>query len=337
MKPPLIFKGDVDFVYASGVVRGLENYILTRGDYQKIMDSEVGQLPTVLSEVGYGGGEHDPESAFDLATEHLLALAEKLAGTTQIPEILRTGYDFQNASAYLKWRWFIRDEERGEFEQFLPWGKYDSAQLVDEIERLFAGERSRLPESLQAGILRARELADSYHTPLAVDVALDGAYHRYVRESLPEGEYFDRWFAVFADWLNVKSFLRVVALGVNHKLFWEGFVEGGDIPRSKFKQAAEMDKESIPTVFSYTEYGSKLADVVRDSLTGKFAPLDVYFRTQLMNLYRYTRYCIYGIELVWAYIMTRREEIDTLRVIVRAKMANLPVELIREVISVVLE
>ncbi len=334
MKAPLIFKGDTRFVYASGVVRGLENYLLTRADYQKVMDAAPEQLGTVLGEIGYGGGEHNPEHALDLATEQLLSIVDKLSGNSRIGRTLRLSYDFRNAAAYLKYLWFSGE---GEFKSFLPWGTLEPDALRSKIEDILNEQSADIEPTLAGAVEQARHLKDAYKTPLAVDIAFDRAYYRYAARNLPEGEYFSRWMAVMSDWANLKSFVRVINFGLNRKLFWETFAEGGDIPAGKFREAADLDAESIPAVFVHTEYGSRLSDVIKTALGGEMSGLDLFFRAKLMELYRYTRYCIFGPELLWAYAMTKQEEINTLRVILRAKGAKLPFEMIREVISVVLE
>ena len=335
MKAPLIFKGDARFVYASGVVRGLENFLLTRADYQKVMDAEVHQLGTVLGEIGYGGGEHDPEHALDLATEQLLALMDKLGRGSEIPQILRRGFDFRNAAAYLKWRWFGTKDEK--FDAYLGWGEFEPAALVEEIEKALAGEKHALPPYLARGVEQSRELVDKYSSPIAVDVALDGAYFDYLRAALPKGEYFARYLALLADWQNLRGFVRGVNLKLNQRLVREGFLPGGDIPQDRLDEAFELEREAIPGAFAHTEYGSGLNDVLKEALSGNLGALDVFFRAKLIDLYRYTRYCLFGPELLWAYAQTKLEEINTLRTILRAKAARLPMDLIKEVISVVLE
>ncbi len=332
MKPPLIFKGDPDYAYASGVVRGLEPYILTKADYQKILDADENQLGLVLSELGYGGGEHNPEHALDIATDLLFATIDKLSKHKKFTDLLKLRYDFHKSSVVFKARILGR-----EVPPLVPWGTIPTDELVAGINAFVEGGEAKLPKPIIDGLALGKKLFAAYNAVLAIDIALDKTFITHARSVLPKGEYFSRWFALYSDWLNTKSFVRIVRSGVPTKLFWEIFCDGGDIGRAVFARALEGENEQIPQAFANTEYGKRLVDVLRLVWRGKLVALDAFFSAKMRELFRYTRYCPYGLEIVWAYACMRLEEISTLRTILRAKKAQLPRETLKEVISVALE
>lgn len=332
MKQPLIFKGDDDYVYASGVVRGLEPYILKKADYQKLMDTENRQIRVVLSEFGYGGGERNPEHALDSATERLFKQINKLAPEDEFIHALQLRYDFQNAAIILKARLFEKEPP-----QLIQWGTIPHDEIIRQIDFLLSGEKSDLPEILANGILKAKNSFSLYNSAMIMDMALDSFFAAYLRGIFPVNEYFSRWMAIYADWLNTKAVVRTLRAEIPVKPILDMLIPGGDIGDEKFIAAAEAEMEHIRTIFSSTEYGRELSDAIAAAMKTNSAALDLFFRTRLIAIYRYTQYCSYGEELIWAYALVQLEEIGALRTILRAKAANIPMDAVKEVISIVME
>ena len=332
MKPPLIFKGDARYTYASGVIRGLELYLLTKSDYQKIIDADINQLTTVLSELGYGGGEHHPEHALDIATDNLFALIDKLSQDRIFTDAIKLRYDFQKAGVILKSRFFEKPLPE------LPlWGMLPDDELISGVESILNGEKSNLPDVLVDGILSARKTFSTYNSSNAIEIALDSEYCKHLQSVIPEGEFFQRWMRIYADWLNVKAFVRISLADMQMKVFREFFVECGDIPGKKFAEAEELGAEHFSSVFSNTEYGKELSDALKKAVDKNLSAIDTLFRIKLISLYKYTKYCPYGLELLWSYSLLKMEEIGVLRTILRTKLADIPIDFAREVISIVVE
>ncbi|MCD6595079.1 V-type ATPase subunit [bacterium] len=332
MKTPLLFKGDTKYAYASGVIRGFENYLLNRADYQKVFDADVNQIGTVLTEIGYGGSEQNPEHALDTATEQLFTDIQTLSKDKKFTDTLPLKFDFANTRTYLKSHFLD-----AEIPELLRWGTIPPDILTRQIEFLLNGEKSELPQCLKDAISAAEQSFLQFHSSVAIDSTVDREYIKYFGSILPDSEFFRRWFAIYTDWVNIKSFVRIIRSKLPHKLFGEIYIDCGDIPAEKFTNSVELDIESIPSTFSNTEYGSRLPDVMRLAFSGKLAPLDIFFRLKLIESNRYTKFCSYGPELLWAYAQIKLEEIGSLRTILRAKSAKLSFDAIKEVISVVLE
>ncbi len=332
MKPPLIFKTDADYTYASGVIRGLENYILKRNDFQKLWDADASQTSSVLAELGYGGGEHDAEHALDVGIEILLKTIDKLVKNPELADVLRYKYDFSNISAYLKAH-FAGEVPR----TFVQWGKFAPEKLFKLIEAQLLGEKTELPPLFVDGINRAKRYYNTYRTSAAVDAALDATLLLHNRRVLPIGDFFERYFAVLADWANVLSFIRTVRANFSVPMFWESYVHGGDIEMRVFTQAFTADAENAHNAFAFTEYGKTLQEAIRNALAGEGELLDTIFRRARKKLFDATRYCSFGPELIVGYAGAKLDEIAILRVILRAKAAKMQYESIREVISYVVE
>ncbi len=332
MKSPLIFKGDSRYTYASGVVRGLEPYLLTKSDYQKVIDAELNQLSIVLSELGYGGGEHTPEHALDIAIDNLFSQIGNLSQDKNFTDTIELRYDFQKASVILKSHFF--DEP---LPSLVPWGNFPADTMISSINAILGGEKSEISKVLNEAVSSAKEMFAAYDSPIAIDIALDRDYCEHIRSVLPDSEFFSRWMAIYTDWLNIKAFARIIAAKLPVKMLWDMFVEGGDIPLKKFADAEEGGIEHIQSAFAITEYGRKLSDALKSAINGDLSAVDTMFRMELISLYRYTRYCSYGLELLWAYSFLKLEEIGVLRTILRTKLAKIPAEYVKEVISVVVE
>ncbi len=333
MKSPLLFTGKTDYAYASGVIRGLENYLLGRSEYQKLIDSDPDSIDNVLAEFGYSSSEKDPEIALNLATEKLFETIDKLSKGDKIADIWKVRADFSKISAIVKS--ILLDTEPPEL---VTWGFFNSEKLSREIYYHFDPEKKcSLPVHYIKTIERAQSNFKSHKTTLSVDIAVDSSFSDYVSTIVPASEYFKRFWSFYVDWWNVKAFVRIRKAKLSSSLFYDTFNVSGDIPLSIFTDAMESDNERLSTHFMHTEYGKSLQDVIKQAFEGMLIPLDNYFRGKLLAHYKYTRYCLYGLELLLAYESIKLEEIAILRTIVRAKKARLPVNKLKEVINFALE
>ncbi len=328
-----LFKTDERYTYSTGVLRGLEPYLLKRADYQKVLDAELDELASLLSSLGYGGGEINIEHALDLAIERLFSLTDSLSRDRTVTDTLRLRYDFLNAGAILKAKLFGGNLES----EFISFGKIPKDALLKGIDAIWDREKPDLPEILMQSISAARKSASIFNTILEIDAAMDRSFLMYLKEIFQKSEFFERLWKVNADFLNIKILVRVIKTEFLRKMFWEFFIPGGTIPRESFKSALEADRGNVHIEFRNSEYGIKLSDSIKQAIGGKSNIIDNFFKSKLLELYRYTRYCPYGIEVLWAYANMVLEEIGILRTIVRSKRAGVSKDKIMEVISFAME
>ena len=297
-----------------------------------MLEVDYDQIPSILSELDYSGGEKEPEHALDNSITRLLILIDRLSKHKEFTDTLKLRFDFQKAATILKATFFNQP-----IPSLTEWGTIPNTELMQGIGSILENGKCNLHKAIADGIILAKEFWGIYDSALAIDIALDKTFAEYLHSVLPKTEYFNRWIAVYTDWLNMKSFVRICKTKIPHKMFWELFAQGGDIPRRLFTDALQSEDENAIAKFTFTEYGKKLIDVLKLSMEQKPATVDIFFRAQLISLYRFTKYCPYGLEILWAFAMTKLEEIGALRTIVRAKSAKIPMEAVKEVISVVME
>lgn len=333
MRSIFLFKTDERYTYSTGVLRGLEPYLLKKADYQKVLDSELDELAGLLSDLGYGGSEMKIEHAFDVATEKLFALTDNLSRDKTITDTLHLRYDFLNSAAILKARLF----DGGTVAEFIPFGKIPKDKLMKGIDAICEGEKPDLPDILTESISSAKRFASAINMALAIDAAMDKSFLMYNRQVFPKSEFFERLWQINADFLNMKIFIRLAKMESLKKMFWQFFIPDGTIPKELFKSALETELCNIHNEFRNTEYGIKLSDAVKQAIGGKSNIIDNFFKSRLLALYKYTRYCPYGIEVLWAYANMVLEEIGALRTIVRSRKAGVPKDKIMEVISFAME
>lgn len=325
MKSPILFKDDIRYAYASGVIRGLENYLLKRTDFNKLIDSPNSQIASVLSELGYGGGEVEPEHVLDNAIKFLFAEIDRITLHSELTRICQLRFDLLNFSSALKAQLYDVKQSA-----FIPWGRHSYSEINSAVADAISNTKVQLEPFLATALEKALKLHKEFLNIIVIDLAMDKTFGDFVSKKLPKSEFFSRWYSIMADWMNTKNFVRIVLAEIPQKLFWAVIWETGDLPAETFIKSWE-NPESVHTIFVQTEYGKSLGDVMVKSMKGELYSIDNYFNSLMMELYRYTRFCPYGLEVVWAYLCVKLEEISILRKIVRGKLAGIDSHRIREV------
>lgn len=329
MKSPIFFKGDAKYAYSSGVVRGLESYLLTKADFNKLIDAPTAQMGAILSEFGYGGGEVEPEHVLDNAIKFLFDEINRITLRNEFTQIWQLRFDLLNFASALKSQLY----DIGKF-TFIPWGKHTYSEVSSAVSDVVSNTKTNLDPFLGSALENALRLHKEFLNTVVIDLAIDKAFGGFVLEKIPKGDFFSRWYSLMADWMNTKNFVRISLAGIPQKLFWAVLWKPGSLYEGVFASLWE-NSESASVVLVRTDYGKQLGENVAKSMKGELYLIDNYFNSLLKELYRYTRFCPYGLEVVWAYLCVKLEEISILRKIVRSKLAGISPQQIREVVFAV--
>lgn len=324
---PLIISGDKEYAYATGLVRGKWAKRLGRSEFQRLIETAPDEINKTLSELGFTGADKDPERALRDEWEQTISLVESVSRDPEITDLFRLFIDFTNAAMVLKSELFNFDPKLF----YIDVGKTD----LESLQKVASGEghHKSVPPRVREAMLTAKALYKSIQIPLVIDVAADSYFLTVMANVLQNSkriflrEFASRWL----DSNNLTSYLRIRKSGISLEHFKRFFVDGGHLTRKYFREFENLELDSIPSRLVYSVYGKPLADAVtRLVRKDDFEPLSTYFKGMLESFLRQNIYISFGVEVVFAYAMLKKSELEAVGAIVRMKKALIDKETIHQ-------
>lgn len=308
-------KHEQNYVFASARVHALENGLLARDKFERLLDApdETG-IRKMLSEFGYGKGSEA------LPTEEFLE-AELLRAYTDVSDMLpgnpvframRIPYDNQNLKLAIKC------ERRTEFsypELATPLSVLPPEQIEKAVS---ARDFSVFPEKMAEAAPAAIEAYDKTGDPQQIDLILDAACFADMKAAADKSgsEEFVRYLAIRADSVNLLSAARILAMGRGTAFMADAFVPGGTLPLSFFS-VLDDGETAFAEAAAKTAYGTAFSsgEMSFSALSGK---LDAVMWSLLDRI----RMSAFGAGAAIGYLAQKEKEIRNLRVILAAKQAG---------------
>jgi V/A-type H+-transporting ATPase subunit C len=323
-RPEIDFPDDTRYAYAVGRIRALENRLLTRSDFARLLDAgDIDQTLRSLSEMGYpvpeGAATYEPVLTAENGAA--LQLLERLSEDGELIELFRRRYDFHNLKVLLKAKHSGQDLA----EAIMDLGSVPSGDLSEAVR---AGEPDRLPEPLAQAMRAAEERYAESQRP--GDLGVQYADLSRVLKGM-NNRFLNSWLAWEVDLLNIRSFLRFKWLEEDMKTFPDIILPGGSLGWDFFRVIREEPLDSLAQVFGRTPYGRVVADGIAQLKARKsFAPLERGCDDLMMELLKTSRQTSFGVEPVVAYVLLKELEIRSVRAVLVGKLNGLPREKIKE-------
>lgn len=319
-----ILTGDKSYAYQSGQIRGLESYLLTKGDYLKLLEMEFEETAQYLEEFGYDiENISEFNKILNANINETLSLADDLIKEEQFKEIFAVRYDFLNLGLCIKNH--IGDHE---CEYYLPGGNKNPLDFKRALE---ASELNRLDDLFQEAAETALLRYEGSNDPSIVDNTIEFVYMQYVQENIATNYLVEEYWKMRFDFLNLETFMRVKLFNDGNEKFWELFLEGGYLNRRWFKELMQDDLEAIPQAIKPTMYGKSLGESVNTIIEEKrFQPFLNRKDGVLIDELKKAKHSPFGLEVVFAYIMIKLGEISNIRMILKCKKAYLKKDQIKK-------
>ncbi len=313
----------VRYGFAVGRVRVLETRLLTRGTYERLLDTaNFAEQRRVLSETSYGGLLEGTETAADVERaldEALTTLHRDFVDRSNLPEPIRefllVQYDYANLKGLLKAE--LLGASVGDLT--VPFG----TMRVDVFR-----EGGELPGELNSVATKARAVLEGMGPDAAlVDAVVDAeSYSALLRAAEESRSRPVRDLArLMVDVANVRVFFRARSRGLAALAAGELFVTGGRLAGLDLVAAYALRPE---------EAAQRL--VMRPPLRGvdpvalaDLERLDVVLEGLVTAHLRQAARFAVGPEPVLAYVMRRTSEIATLRMLLLGKLAGADPALMR--------
>jgi len=151
-------------------------------------------------------------------------------------------------------------------------------------------------------------------------------------------EFLQDYLMHLIDMYNIKTFLRLYILGEPREELQKKLACGGFIKKEDFLALYSQDLPAFLRRLEYVnkhyriiDYAFYLAEAIKKmKQDNSFVALEKEINDFLIQMLKPAKYFIFGPEPVLAYYFAKINEINLMRMIILAKMNNLPVSLVKE-------
>lgn len=316
------FHDTVRYGYAVGRIRVFETRMINSQRLERLLEADFESALSILDEVAIGDHLRGAKSLKDIDS----GLAGYLRGLySSIEASLPEGsllidffvcrYDFHNLKALLK-AWTEESEPQGLLEGL---GSID----IDTLRKGIA-EQATLPSPFKE---TAAEFAAFKGDPQVLDTVIDKNYlsHRLFL-ARREGSPFMIDFARAAiDLANLKQVLRGRLLLKEREFMAEALVTGGFVPVGKLLDIYGDPPEVLTRKLEANIYYSRLLTMAESTdETVRLTDFDRKSDDQLLEMVLATKKISVGVEPVFAFIRASENEVLMVRMILIAKLHNIP-------------
>lgn len=310
-----------EYIYAVARVRSRELQLLNRQDVDQLMACRsYDECLRTLQDKGWGAGESSAEAILAGEEEKTWAFIHELTEDMTPFNVLLYPTDYNNLKAAIKA--VVTGAEPGD--AFLPGGAVDTELMLRCVRE---GDFSELPGSM------AQAADEAYHTLLQTedgqlcDVILDRAclidLLQCGRESGVDilRDYAELIVAVS----DIKIAVRACKTGKSRAFLESALAPCGTLDMGSLAAAACKSIEDLFAYLAVTPYG-EAADKLKES----YSAFEKYCDDRVMDLIKEQKMNPFTVGPLFAYVLARRNEISTVRIILSGKLNELDDGMIRE-------
>ena len=299
-------------IFANAAVKSREENLFSNDRLMRMLEADTLQdAVKILIEAGYGGGTV-PEDPMDFETilsaeavitdKFVMSVAPEGAGF----ECFRLQTDYHNMKALMKARYTGAGVEG----MLRAGGLIDVDLLKEKLER----ENPDLNPYADAAVAEiTKAAADGKPSPRKIDTAFDRAMFKDIAARLrarSAPEELKEYFRVYADCLNLASFVRTLGIGGNFAFFEDVFMEGGSIPAEDFEKAFQEGVSSVTVLVKRTPLAPYADALAAGDVSGFEVARDDY----LLGIFRRNKSEMFSVAPVMGYYLAKQNEIRVLRI-----------------------
>lgn len=320
---------DRDYLYASARVRALERHLLGHDDAERMLEAQsVADAVKILSELGYPELDSTAtslESAISAERERTFSLIRGISPNPAIADVFSIKYDYHNLKSLVKALATNQDAEH----LLINSGRVDIALLVSSVKQ---DDFSALPNAMRMAYEEARDTLARTSDPQTSDFILDRACFREMFEYAKNSgsEFLLGYVRLLVDFLNLRAAVRALRQKKNHEFLTRIFLDGGNIAPQEITATISAEG-SIGKVFapSIPEAVSNAADDAI-SVKGNLTTFERMCDDALCDYLESAKYSAFGDAPLVAYLAAKEIELTNIRILLTAKLQNLPAAQIRE-------
>lgn len=311
-----------DYIYAVARVRSRELTLLNRQDMDQLLSCKsYEECLRVLADKGWGSGaETSAEELLSAEEEKTWNFIRELTDDLSPFDVLLYPTDCNNLKAAVKC--VVTGAEPANV--FLPGGRIAPESMMDCVRE---NDFSTLPPAM------AQAADEAYHSLLQTgdgqlcDVILDKACLLGVLEEgkASGNEILEQYSELIAATSDIKIAVRACKTGKSRAFLDAALVPCKTLDIHSLAEAASKTTEDIYASLSTTPYHTA-ADALKES----YSAFEKWCDDQVMDLIQGQKTNPFSIGPLFAYVLARRSEIGSVRIILSGKLNELDDTMIRE-------
>jgi V/A-type H+-transporting ATPase subunit C len=324
-----------DFIDAAGFLRIQEKRLLSGSALERMIDapnlSEVFRMLSQNSDYDFTNvsrvDEAEPMLKAELA--RVYDQARVLAKGSSVVTILSCRYDFHNVRAALKAKY---SPQRTPV-PYVPVGEVplEKLQVIEQADASL--EKAGLPDYITAAVKAAEVAFAKSGNPQDIDIAVDQVMFSTMLAfcKAMANDYITGYVKTLIDFTNLKTLLRVRDMQKGTAFLGGALVEGGNTPVSFFIENYAKTPSAMVPVFYYRYFGEAMRQGVEAfEKTGNFSALERLLDSMLVEYLKKVKYLSYGPEILFAYLLSKENEIRQIRILLTCKNNEIGSDVLRE-------
>jgi V/A-type H+-transporting ATPase subunit C len=251
----------------------------------------------------------------------------KISKNKDLIDILSLKYDFHNLKTAVKAKFLGIDAV----------GVYSDAGAISvaEIKKYLAEPKRTgdLPDFIYDAADAVLKAFEDHSDPQEIDILLDKKLFEQMLVLCDEiqNDFITEYVRLSIDFYNIKTLLRVKNMQKGTRFLGECLVPGGKADKSYFLENYDKSPDTLAQVFYYKYFGDTVKQGMESyAKTGNFSDLEKLFDNYLIEYVKKSKYIPYGPEVLFAYIVSKENEIRQIRILMTAKINNIGTDVIKE-------
>lgn len=322
-----------DYIQASTRTRVLEKRLLSRAQYDQLIDArDMDEVFRLLNETEYGAyfnkveGPHAYDQALDKALQDFYKDMRWMAPDKELVDIFLLKYKIHNHKVFMKE--LLLGEDQAEVYMDI-----DGSDFLERKETLMLMDEKLREREFPEYFAKALKAYDKTGDAQFVDIYADASYFEQMLALATKLDVvmITDYVKDLIDFTNLKTLFRMRKQLKNAALLQDTLIEGGHLEKNMLARRFFDPIEDIAASLKNKRVGTALRKGFEAyESTHKLASFEKYFENHSMDRLKDAKMVNYGPEVLFAYLLAKETEVKNLRIILVSKLNNLPAEKIRE-------
>lgn len=311
--------------YATGRIRSLEAKLLDRLGLERLVTAESeADIRALMDQAGYAEG--DIEAALSSEQRRLYDLVYEISADPEYLDLIRLEDDMHNVKVGLRKRMVAPDEPLEHYRHLYRETGLFPAETLDADLR--ADDLSAYPSWLQAIVSGAEQVYAETYDAARIDLTVDKRFAAYQKETaaMLGSDWLNDYFALVFDLKNAETLYRVRRREIGRALYEMSLLPDGRLKETDWLALFDDEIKDVSLQLARGPYAN-LADLIEHELNnargGNWSQAADLF---LMEHLRKTKRYLTGPEVPLGYLLARRQEIRSIRLIAAAVRNGLSAE-----------
>jgi V/A-type H+-transporting ATPase subunit C len=300
----------MDYPYANGQIKAIENNILDRSQYLKLMKTEKDQFLKTLVDMGYSTYSDQLEEMINRELKRTKQYLDEISPEKRYTDLFFFASDALNIKVFYKMKVFGITH----FDIYQDTGTLPKDDLKKAI---LEGDFTGFSKDYQALFSKINDRIKDETNPRIVSARIDDAIYGFIMERLrfSQAKALKTYFESSADFSNLLTLVRSRRLNWEYGEFTEMFLHQGIIPISVFASAYQASPEAMIRLFR-DYYNEKLSQGLKQySETKDLGRLERHFDKLTLELMKEYRHDSFGIGPIIYYYLKKQAEAKNLRLL----------------------